>query len=267
MAAEIPFNKPFLTGKELHYIAGAIARGNLGGDGHFTQQCCQLLQERFGIRRVLMMPSCTAALELAAMLCGLSPGDEVILPSFTFVSTAAAVVRLGARPVFVDIRPDTLNLDDALVEEAITPRTRAIFPVHYAGVGCEMDRLLTIARSYGLRIVEDAAQAVNSWYDGKALGSLGDLGTYSFHETKNYMCGQGGALCINAPDLNERAEILRDKGTNRQKFLRGQVDKYTWVDVGGCYVPSELCCAFLYAQLEMMEEITRRRQPGLCLLP
>jgi dTDP-4-amino-4,6-dideoxygalactose transaminase len=207
-----------------------------------------------------MVPSCTAALEMAAMLCDLGPGDEVILPSFTFVSTANAVVRLGARPVFVDIRPDTLNLDDALIEEAITPRTRAIFPVHYAGAGCAMDRILTVARKYGLRVVEDAAQAVNSWYEGRALGSLGDLGTYSFHETKNYICGEGGALCINDPALVERAEILRDKGTNRRQFFRGQVDRYTWVDVGSSYVPSEVCCAFLYAQLEMMDEITQRRR-------
>lgn len=260
MDARIPFNKPFIAGKELYYIARAVALGNIGGDGHFTQQCCRLLEERFGIHKVLMVPSCTAALEMAAMLCRLGPGDEVILPSFTFVSTANAVVRLGARPVFVDIRPDTLNLDDALVEEAITPRTKAIFPVHYAGVGCQMDRILTIARKYGLRVVEDAAQAVNSWYDGKALGSLGDLATYSFHETKNYICGEGGALCINDPALIEQAEIIRDKGTNRRQFFRGQVDKYTWVDVGSSYVPSEICCAFLYAQLEMMDAITRRRQ-------
>jgi dTDP-4-amino-4,6-dideoxygalactose transaminase len=260
MAEPIPFNRPFIAGKELYYIAQAVALGNIGGDGRFTQQCSRLLEERFGIHRVLMVPSCTAALEMAAMLCDLGPGDEVILPSFTFVSTANAVVRLGATPVFVDIRPDTLNLDDALVEEAITPRTRAIFPVHYAGVGCEMDRILTIARQYGLRVVEDAAQAVSSWLEDRALGSLGDLGTYSFHETKNYLCGEGGALCINDPALVERAEIIRDKGTNRRQFFRGQVDKYTWVDVGSSYVPSEICCAFLYAQLEMMDAITERRR-------
>jgi dTDP-4-amino-4,6-dideoxygalactose transaminase len=259
MPTEIPFNKPFIAGKELYYIARAVALGNIGGDGYFTQQCCQLLQERFGIHRVLMVPSCTAALEMAALLCDLGPGDEVILPSFTFVSTANAVVRLGARPVFVDVRPDTLNLDETLVEEAITPRTRAIFPIHYAGVGCAMDRLLTIARQFKLRVVEDAAQAVNAWYEGRALGSLGDLGTYSFHETKNYICGEGGALCINDPALVERAEIIRDKGTNRRQFFRGQVDKYTWVDIGSSYVPSEVCCAFLFAQLEMMDAITQRR--------
>jgi dTDP-4-amino-4,6-dideoxygalactose transaminase len=260
MSSRIPFNKPFIAGKELYYIARAVALGNISGDGYYTQQCSRLLEERLGIHRVLMVPSCTAALEMAAMLCNLGPGDEVIMPSFTFVSTANAVVRLGARPVFVDIRPDTLNLDDALVEEAITERTRAVFPVHYAGVGCEMDRLATIARKYGLRIVEDAAQAVNSWYEDRALGSVGDLGTFSFHETKNYICGEGGALCINDPALVERAEIIRDKGTNRRQFFRGQVDKYTWVDVGSSYVPSEVCSAFLYAQLELLDAINERRR-------
>ncbi|HVC98367.1 MAG TPA: dTDP-4-amino-4,6-dideoxygalactose transaminase, partial [Pirellulales bacterium] len=222
--------------------------------------CSRLLEERFGIHKVLMTPSCTAALEMAAMLCGLGPGDEVIMPSFTFVSTANAVVRLGAKPVFVDIRPDTLNIDDALIEDAITPRTKAIFPVHYAGVGCEMDRIMTIARKHGLLVVEDAAQGVNAFYNGRALGSLGDLGCYSFHETKNYICGEGGALCINHPELVERAEIIRDKGTNRKQYFRGQTDKYTWVDVGGSYVPSELCCAFLYGQLELLDQITQRRR-------
>ncbi len=260
MHTQIPFNKPFIAGKELYYIAQAVAFGNLSGDGQFTQQCSELLEERFGIHKVLMTPSCTGALEMAGMLCGLGPGDEVIMPSFTFVSTANAVVRLGAKPVFVDIRPDTLNIDDALIEDAITPRTKAIFPVHYAGVGCEMDRILTIARKYGLRVVEDAAQGGNAFYNGKALGSLGDLGCYSFHETKNYICGEGGALCINDPELFERAEILRDKGTNRKQFFRGQNDKYTWVDVGGSYVPSELCCAFLYGQLEMLDQIAKRRR-------
>jgi dTDP-4-amino-4,6-dideoxygalactose transaminase len=260
MAGHIPFNKPFIAGKELHYIVQAVTLGNIGGDGYFTQQCAQLLEERFGIHKVLMTPSCTAALEMAAMLCELGPDDEVILPSFTFVSTANAVVRLGARPVFVDIRPDTLNLDECLVEDAITPRTRAIFPVHYAGVGCEMERILTIAHKYGLRVIEDAAQGVNSWYERRALGSLGDLGAYSFHETKNYLCGEGGALCINDPDLVERAEIIRDKGTNRRQFFRGQIDKYTWVEVGSSYVPSEICCAFLFAQLELLDAITERRR-------
>jgi dTDP-4-amino-4,6-dideoxygalactose transaminase len=256
----IPFNKPFIAGKELYYIAQAVTLGNIGGDGHFSKQCCELLQERFGIHRVMLVPSCTAALEMAAILCDIGPGDEVILPSFTFVSTANAIVRLGATPIFVDIRPDTLNLDDARVEEAITERTKAIFPVHYAGVGCEMDRLMVIAEKYGLRVVEDAAQGVNAAYNRRALGSIGHLGCYSFHETKNFICGEGGALCLNTPELVERAEIIRDKGTNRRKFLRGQVDKYTWVDVGSSYVPSEICSAFLFAQLEMLDVISQRRR-------
>jgi dTDP-4-amino-4,6-dideoxygalactose transaminase len=260
MSAAIPFNKPFIAGKELYYIAQAVTLGNISGDGHFTRACSRLMESEFGIHKILLTPSCTAALEMAAMLCELGPGDEVIMPSYTFVSTANAVARLGARPVFVDIRPDTLNMDDALVEEAITPKTKAIFPVHYAGVGCEMDRILTIARAYGLQVVEDAAQGVNARYKGRALGSLGGLGAYSFHETKNYICGEGGALCLNTPQFVERAEILRDKGTNRKQFFRGQVDKYTWVDVGSSYVPSEICSAFLYAQLEMLGTISQRRR-------
>jgi len=218
------------------------------------------MEQRFDIHRVMMVPSCTAALEMAVMLCDPKPGDEVILPSFTFVSTANAVVRLGAKPVFIDIRPDTLNLNEELIEEAITPRTKVLFPVHYAGVSCEMNRILEIARKHGLRVIEDAAQGVNASYEKQALGSIGDLGTYSFHETKNYICGEGGALCVNDPAMVERAEILRDKGTNRRQFFRGQVDKYTWVDVGSSYVPSEICCAFLYAQLELMDSIAERRK-------
>jgi dTDP-4-amino-4,6-dideoxygalactose transaminase len=260
MPLDIPFNKPFIVGKELFYIAQAVTLGNIGGDGHFTRACSRLLEERFAIRKVLMTPSCTAALEMAAMLCDLGPGDEVILPSFTFVSTANAVVRLGARPVFVDVRPDTLNIDEVAVEKAVTPRTRAIFPVHYAGVGCDMGRIMAVARRHGLAVVEDAAQGVNASWGGRALGSIGTLGTYSFHETKNYICGEGGALCINDPALIERAEIIRDKGTNRKQFLRGQVDKYTWVDVGSSYVPSEICSAFLFAQLEMLDAISERRR-------
>ena len=260
MEQRIPFNKPFIAGKELYYIAQAVTFNNLAGDGHFTRQCTRLLEEKFGIHRVQLTPSCTAALEMAALLCNLAPGDEVILPSFTFVSTANAVVRLGATPVFVDIRPDTLNIDEDLIESAITDRTKAIFAVHYAGVGCEMERIMSIARRHNLLVVEDAAQAVNSFYDGRALGSIGHLGCYSFHETKNFICGEGGALCINVPELVERAEIIRDKGTNRQKFFRGLVDKYTWVDVGSSYVPSEIVSAFLYGQLEMMEPISDRRR-------
>jgi dTDP-4-amino-4,6-dideoxygalactose transaminase len=260
MEYRIPFNKPFLVGRELDSIAQAVALGNLAGDGRFTQSCCRLLEQRLGINRVLLTPSCTAALEMAALLCDLEPGDEVILPSFTFVSTASAFVRAGARPVFVDIRADTLNLDEKLIEAAVNERTKVIVPVHYAGVACEMDRIREIARAHRLLVVEDAAQAVNSFYRGKALGSLGDVGCYSFHETKNFISGEGGALCVNRPDLVERAEILRDKGTNRQKFFRGQVDKYTWVDVGSAYVPSELVGAFLFGQLEMMQAISDRRR-------
>lgn len=256
----IPFNKPFIAGKELYYIAQAVTMGNLGGDGYFTKKCAALMEERFGIPKVLMTPSCTASLEMAAQLCDLQPGDEVIMPSYTFVSTASAFVRLGGKPVFVDIRPDTLNIDENLIEAAITERTKAICVVHYAGVGCEMDRIMAIAKAHNLMVVEDAAQAVNSWYKGRALGSIGDLGCYSFHETKNYICGEGGALCINNPELIERAEIIRDKGTNRQRFFRGEVDKYTWVEVGSSYVPSEICSAFLYAQLEEMDRIAKRRK-------
>jgi dTDP-4-amino-4,6-dideoxygalactose transaminase len=260
MQPRIPFNKPFVVGKELYYIAQAVTLGNLGGDGAFTEKCSRLLQERFGIHKILLTPSCTASLEMAAMLCDVGENDEVILPSYTFVSTANAFVRLGARPVFVDIREDTLNIDDNLIEEAITTRTKAICPVHYAGVGCAMDRIMTIARKYNLRVIEDAAQGVNALYKGRALGAIGDLGTYSFHETKNYICGEGGALCLNSPELVERAEIIRDKGTNRKQFFRGQVDKYTWVEVGSSYVPSEICSAFLYGQLEALDAISARRQ-------
>ncbi|HBH53723.1 MAG TPA: dTDP-4-amino-4,6-dideoxygalactose transaminase [Planctomycetaceae bacterium] len=257
---KIPFNKPFIAGKELFYIARAVANGDISGDGPFTQQCASLLEQQFGIPKVLLTPSCTAALEMAAMLCDLQPGDEVILPSFTFVSTANAVVRLGAHPVFVDVRPDTLNLDENLIERALSPRTRAIVPVHYAGVSCDMDRIMELARAHNLLVIEDAAQGVNASYRGRPLGSIGHLGAYSFHETKNFICGEGGALCINAPEYIERAEIIRDKGANRRQFLRGQVDKYTWVDIGSSYVPSEICSAFLYGQLELMDSISARRR-------
>jgi dTDP-4-amino-4,6-dideoxygalactose transaminase len=256
----IPFNKPFVAGKELQYIAEAISGGDIAGDGRFTIECARLLEERFRIRRVLMTPSCTSALEMAAILSGLQSGDEVIMPSFTFVSTANAVMRLGARPVFVDIRQDTLNIDETRIESAITPRTRAVYVVHYAGVGCEMDDVLALARKYNLFVLEDAAQGVNAFYKGRVLGSIGHLGAYSFHHTKNYICGEGGALCVNEADLIERAEIIREKGTNRSQFFRGEVDKYTWVDVGSSYVPGEIGCAFLYAQLETMDSITARRR-------
>ncbi|MGQ9915682.1 MAG: dTDP-4-amino-4,6-dideoxygalactose transaminase, partial [Thermogutta sp.] len=256
----IPFNKPFIAGRELFYIAQAVTMGNIAADGHFTKACCRLLEERFAIPKVLLVPSGTAALELAAMLCDLQPGDEVIMPSYTFVSTASAFVRVGGRPVFVDIRQDTLNIDENKIEAAITERTRAIVPVHYAGVACEMDRIMEIAARHRLLVVEDAAQGVNAFYKGRALGSIGHLGCYSFHETKNYICGEGGALCINDPRFVERAEILRDKGTNRQKFFRGEVDKYTWVDVGSSYVMAEILAAFLLGQLEQLDAISARRR-------
>jgi len=257
---QIRFNRPHMTGKELYYIAEAKFGNMLAGDGPFTKRCHQWLEQHSACCKALLTHSCTAALEMSALLLDIQPGDEVIMPSYTFVSTANAVVRLGARPVFVDIRPDTLNLDETLIEEAITPRTKAIFPVHYAGVGCEMDRIMDLARAYKLWVVEDAAQGVNAFYQGRALGSIGHLGCYSFHETKNVICGEGGALCINDPNLIERAEIIRDKGTNRKQFFRGLVDKYTWVDVGSSYVPSEICCAFLYAQLERIDDITLARR-------
>jgi dTDP-4-amino-4,6-dideoxygalactose transaminase len=256
----IPFNKPYVAGKELYYIAQSVTLGNIGGDGVFTKKCSKFFEDRFGIHKVLLTPSCTAALEMAAMLADLGPGDQVIVPSFTFVSTVNAFVRAGAQPVFVDIRPDTLNMDERLIEQAITPRTKAIFPVHYAGVPCEMDPIMEIARKYDLLVVEDAAQGVNSFYGERALGSIGHLGCYSFHETKNFVCGEGGALCINDPKLVYRSEILRDKGTNRQQFYRGDVDKYTWVDVGSSYVPSEISSAFLYGQLEMMDSLSQQRK-------
>ena len=249
-----------MQARSCYYVAQAVTKGNLSGDGFYTQACCRLLEDTFDIQKVLLTPSCTAALEMAAILCGFSEGDEVIMPSYTFVSTASAFLREGAKPVFIDIRPDTLNIDEKLIEKAITPKTKAICAVHYAGVACEMDTILSIAKKHQLLVIEDAAQAVNSFYKGRALGSIGDLGCYSFHETKNFISGEGGALCINNPRLRDRAEIIRDKGTNRQKFIRGQVDKYTWVDEGSSYVPSELCSAFLFGQLELMEAITHRRR-------
>jgi dTDP-4-amino-4,6-dideoxygalactose transaminase len=260
MSPPIPFTKPRVGARELGYVKRVLTESDLASEGRFTVACSELLQERLGIPRVLLTTSCTSALEAAAMLCDLEPGDEVIMPSFTFVSTANAVVRQGARPVFVDVRLQDLNLDESLVEEAITPRTRAIFPVHYAGVGCEMDALLDIAARHHLRVVEDAAQGVHARYRGRALGSMGDLGAFSFHQTKNFVCGEGGALCVNDEALVERAEIVREKGTNRQQFLRGQVDKYTWVDVGSSFVISEILSAVLLAQLEQAEELTAARR-------
>jgi dTDP-4-amino-4,6-dideoxygalactose transaminase len=257
---KVPFNKPFVAGKELYYVAQAVVKGNLAGDGFFTQACSRELESQLDIGRVLLTPSCTAALEMAALLCSFKPGDEVILPSYTFVSTATAFVRAGAIPVFADIRPDTLNLDETKLVSLITPRTKAICVVHYGGVACEMDEIARIANEHHLVLIEDAAQGVNAYYDGRALGSIADLACFSFHETKNFICGEGGALCINRLDFLERAEILRDKGTNRQRFFRGEVDKYTWVDIGSSYVLSELCSAFLYGQLEQMSPISDRRE-------
>lgn len=260
MSVKLPFNRPCTLGPDAAYVREAIASGHLCGDGPFGKRAQALLEKRFGALHALLTTSCTAALEMAALLCDLSPGDEVILPSYTFVSTANAIALRGARTVFVDIRPDTLNLDERLIEAAITPRTRAIWPVHYAGVACEMDTIMSIARRHRLLVVEDAAQGVFASYKGRWLGTIGDLGCYSFHETKNYISGEGGALCINVPELVERAEIIRDKGTNRQKFFRGLVDKYTWVDIGSSYVPSEIVSAFLYGQLELIKPISERRR-------
>ena len=259
MTIDIPFNKPTVVGSELIYVGQAVAGGHASGDGPFTRRAQKLMQERFAARRVLLTTSCTAALEMAALLCGLGPGDEVILPSYTFVSTANAVALRGATPVFVDIRPDTLNIDERLIEAAVTSRTRAIFPIHYAGVACEMDEIMAIAKCHNLLVVEDAAQGVFSQYKGRWLGTIGHMGCYSFHETKNFSCGEGGALVVNHPAFEARAEILREKGTNRSQFLRGQVDKYTWVDIGSSYVPSDMLAAFLLGQLENMEKITIRR--------
>lgn len=256
---KIPFNKPYMTGKELWYIAQAHAKGHLAGDGGFTKLCNQWIEQRTGAARALLTHSCTAGLEMAALLADVGPGDEVIMPSYTFVSTANAFVLRGAVPVFVDVRPDTLNLDERLIEAAITPRTRAIVPVHYAGVGCEMDAIMDLARRHDLLVIEDAAQAVMSSYRGRPLGSIGDMAAISFHETKNVISGEGGALLVNNPRFMERAEIIREKGTNRSQFFRGQVDKYTWVDVGSSFLPGEIIAAFLWAQMEEVDAITRRR--------
>lgn len=255
----IPFNKPYMTGRELWLIAQAHANGHLSGDGKFTKSCHAWLEARTGASRALLTHSCTAALEMAALLLDLEPGDEVIMPSYTFVSTANAFALRGAVPVFVDIRADTLNIDETLIEAAITPRTKAICVVHYAGVSCEMDQIMDIARRHGLGVVEDAAQAIMSTYRGRPLGTIGDLGALSFHETKNIISGEGGALLCRDAEMAERAEIIREKGTNRSKFFRGQVDKYTWVDIGSSFLPGEIVAAFLYAQMESAEDITTRR--------
>lgn len=255
----IPFNRPYMTGKELVYISEAHANGMLAGDGQFTARCHEWLERRIGCSKALLTHSCTAALEMAALLIDIEPGDEVIMPSFTFVSTANAFVLRGATPVFVDVREDTLNLDERLVEEAITARTRAIVPVHYAGVGCEMDVIMDIAARHGLRVIEDAAQAVAATYKGRALGGIGDLGAFSFHETKNVISGEGGSLLVNDPRLASRAEIVREKGTDRSRFFRGQVDKYTWQETGSSFLPGEIIAAFLWAQFGEADRITESR--------
>jgi len=257
---QIPFNKPALLGQEFDYMRQAIERGKISGDGHFSHLCEESLKSIIGASRVLLTTSCTHALEMAALLLDIQPGDEVMLPSFTFVSTANAFVLRGARPVFIDSRPDTLNLDENQIEARLTPRTKAIIPVHYAGVGCAMDRIVEIANSRGIYVVEDNAHGLFGRYRGRPLGSFGNLATQSFHETKNISCGEGGGLVINDPRFSFRAEILREKGTNRASFFRGQVDKYTWVDVGSSYVPSDILAAFLYAQLQAASQIQEARR-------
>ncbi|MBQ3400894.1 MAG: dTDP-4-amino-4,6-dideoxygalactose transaminase [Lachnospiraceae bacterium] len=255
----INFNTPPCTGDELTYIQDAIASGKICGDGKYTKLCNQWLKDTTQTSGALLTTSCTHATELAALLCDIRPGDEVIMPSYTFVSTADAFVLRGATAVFVDIRPDTMNIDETLIEDAVTERTKAIVPVHYAGVSCEMDTIMDIAKRHGLYVIEDAAQGVMSKYKGRALGAIGDLGCYSFHETKNYSMGEGGAILIQDPNMIEQAEIIREKGTNRSKFFRGQIDKYTWVEAGSSYLPSELNAAYLYAQLLKAEEINQDR--------
>lgn len=255
----IPFNRPYLTGNEINYIQDAHKRGQLAGDGHYTKLCHQWFEARFQNSKALLTHSCTAALEIAALLLDLQPGDEVIMPSYTFVSTANAFVLRGAIPVFIDINPDTLNINEFLIESAITARTKAVVVVHYAGVACNMDYILDIAKKYNLLVVEDAAQAIESYYQVYPLGGLGDISCFSFHETKNIICGEGGAILVNNPGLQLRAEILREKGTNRTSFFRGEVSKYTWVDIGSSYLPGELNAAFLFAQLQQASWITTQR--------
>jgi dTDP-4-amino-4,6-dideoxygalactose transaminase len=255
----LPYNRPHMVGRELGYIEEAVARGHLSGNGPFAARCSSWLEQRLAAPRALLTHSCSGALEMAAILAGIEPGDEVIMPSFTFVTTANAFVLRGAVPVFVDVRPDTLNIDERLIEGAITDRTRAIVPVHYAGVACEMDVIQQIARKHKLLVIEDAAHGLLSRYRGRPLGSIGEMATFSFHETKNVICGEGGALIVGDSRLVERAEIVQEKGTNRRQFFRGQTDKYTWVDIGSSYLPSEIASAFLYAQLEEADAITERR--------
>jgi len=256
----IPFNKPSIGTRELEYIAQAVANGHISGDGAYTKACNTKLETELGVKKILLTTSCTHALEMAALLLKVGPGDEVIVPSFTFVSSVNAFVLRGARPVFIDIRSDTLNLDETQLERLITSRTRAIVPVHYAGVGCEMDSILEIAARRGLQVVEDNAHGLFGKYNGRYLGTFGSLAAQSFHETKNFTCGEGGALLINDPRYIERAEIIREKGTNRSRFFRGEVDKYSWIDVGSSYLPSDILAAFLFAQLEAREQIQSQRR-------
>ncbi len=260
MDGRIPYNRPHVVGREFSYISRAIEAGNAGGDGEFTGKCAALLEQRFGIERLLLTTSCTASLEIAMLLCDLEPGDEVLLPSFAYVSAANAIVRAGGRPVFVDIREDTLNIDEERLEAAVTDRTRALIVIHYAGVAAEMDPILELARRRGLFVVEDAAQAVNAFYRSRPMGTIGDVGCYSFHETKNFQCGQGGALCINRSDLAARASWIRHRGTNRQEMLDGRVARYEWVELGSAYSPSEIQAAFLLAQLEEIESLSEARR-------
>lgn len=255
----IDFNVPPFTGKELDYIKEAIDARKISGDGKFTRMCSKWMEERFQVKHTLLTTSCTHALEMAAFLAGIQPGDEVIMPAYTFVSTADAFVLQGAKLVFVDIRPENMNMDERLLEEAITERTKAIVPVHYAGVACAMDEIMAIAKKHHLVVIEDAAQGVDAYYKGIALGTIGDFGCYSFHETKNYSMGEGGAILFQGDEYREKAEILREKGTNRSKFFRGQIDKYTWVNYGSSYLPSDMNAAYLYAQMEIADEITRDR--------
>jgi dTDP-4-amino-4,6-dideoxygalactose transaminase len=256
----IPFNRPYATGEEIDYVRSAVATPKLSGDGSFTDHCHRLLERSLGIQKALLTTSCTHALEMAALLLDIRPGDEVIVPSFAFPSAANAFVLRGARPVFMDIRADTLNIDESQIEQRITNRTRAIFLVHYAGVGCEMDTIMGIARRHGIAVVEDNAHGLYGRYRGRYLGTLGQLATLSFHETKNFTCGEGGALLINEPQFNQRAEIFREKGTDRSRFFRGEIDKYTWVDVGSSYLPADLLAAFLRAQLEGRDQIQSMRR-------